>query len=263
MVKMRLACQTITWDNQRTEKRDYTVEAVARAGYEGMEIGARFLDLNGANRFRDTLDRNGVQLVALHTGWNPFLDPARTTGGSELDQAITFARKAKVPFLIMSGNESRQTSNIDTVSGLNAVGRQCAENGVVFCYHNHWWEVRDQAALLKEIASRTDPALVSFCPDIGWIRKTTPNVVDTLRIIEARIRIVHFKDYVADGLEVKDDETEFGRGILDFDEAFALLAQLPLDQLWIVAEQWKSSVNHLPPEASIQANREFLSAFCQ
>ena len=132
---------------------------------------------------------------------------------------------------------------------------------MTFCYHNHWWEILDHGRILREIHERTDPALVSFCPDIGWIRKATPNVLDVLRTMEPRIRLVHLKDYVADGLEPKDNETEFGRGIMDFGEAFAFLRGLALDELWIVAEQWKSSVSHLSPEESIRLNIEFLKGF--
>ena len=129
---------------------------------------------------------------------------------------------------------------------------------MTFCYHNHWWEIRDDARVLRAIAEQTDPSLVSFCPDIGWVRKATTRVVETLRIIESRIRLVHFKDYVADGLDAKDNETELGQGIMDFEEAFAFLRGLRLPELWLIAEQWKSSANHLTPEASIARNLEFL-----
>jgi len=261
MVTLRLACQTITWDNERTEKRDYMVEAVAKAGYAGLESGARFLDLAKPREYKEVLDRNNVQLIALHTGWNPFLDGTSEDGASEVDQAIAFGREIGTPFLVMSGNEGKQMADVDSLVGLNDIGGKCQENGLTFCYHNHWWEIQNDGWLLAEIARRTDPDLVSFCPDIGWIRKTTPKVIDMLRIIESRIRLVHFKDYVADGLEPKDNETEFGQGIMDFDEAFAFLEGLALDELWVIAEQWKSSVNHLPPEESIRANAEFLNTF--
>ena len=255
---IRFGCQTITWDNERTEKRDYTVEAVAKAGYEGVEIGARFLDLDRPREFKDILDRNGIRLIALHTGWNPFLDAKPQGAKGEIDQIIDFAQVTETPFLVMSGNQREQEERIDEVRGLNPIGQKCKERGMTFCYHNHWWEIQNNAHVLAEIDKRTDPALVSFCPDIGWVRKTTPDVLDVLRAIKPRIRLVHFKDYVADGLELKDNETEFGQGIMDFDEAFTFLRGLPLDELWAIAEQWKSSVNHLPPEESIRANLDFL-----
>ncbi|MEW6357329.1 MAG: sugar phosphate isomerase/epimerase family protein [Planctomycetota bacterium] len=253
---MRLGCQTITWDKERTEKRDYTVQAVARAGYEGVEIGARFLDLDHPQEFKRVLDENGVRLIAIHTGWNPFLGESGK-GAGEIARAIAFAQVAKTPYLAMSGKDD-EAQLLAQVEGLNTLGEKCRENGMTFCYHNHWWEIRDRARLLAEIERRTDPDLVSFCPDIGWVRKVTPDVTDVLGIIESRIRLVHFKDYVADGLDAKDNETEFGQGVLDFEGAFAFLRRLPVGELWVIAEQWKSTENHLPPEESIQRNCEFL-----
>lgn len=255
----RLGCQTITWDNERIEKRDHTVRAVAEAGYRGLEIGARFLDLDHPAEFKRILDENDVELVSIHTGWNPFLD---TTGASdrgcgEVERAIAFARETGASFLVMSGRAD-VSQQLQDVAGLNAIGEACGRAGISFCYHNHWWEIQSESRLLREIQRRTDPELVGFCPDIGWIRKVTPEVDKVLDLVAPRIRMVHLKDYVADGVDVRDDETEFGEGIMDFGSVFTYLRQLPAAQLWVIAEQWKSSVNHLPPEESIRRNREFL-----
>jgi len=258
--RFRLACQTITWDNERTEKRDYTVEAVAEAGYEGLEIGARFLDLDRPHEFKRVLDENGIRLTALHTGWNPFISGGSSGESNEVDRAIAFAQVTDTPFLAMSGKADKEQM-IAEAEGLNAIGEKCRQNEMTFCYHNHWWEIEDGGRVLSAIAERTDPDLVSFCPDIGWIRKVTADIVEPLRIMESRIRLVHFKDYVADGVDEKDNETEFGQGIMDFDAAFTFLRGLKLDELWVVAEQWKSSVTHLPPVDSIRRNLEFLSQF--
>ncbi len=258
MNPFHLGCQTITWNNERAAKRDYTVRAVAEAGYEGLEIGARFLDLSRAREFKRVLDDRGIRLIALHTGWHPFLDADPAGAEAEIERIIDFARVTETPFLVMSGNQRRQEDEPAEIDGLNALGQECRDNGMVFCYHNHWWEIQHGHRLLDEIDRRTDPEVVSFCPDIGWIRKATADVLGTLGAIRSRIRLVHLKDYVAEGLETKDNETEFGQGILDFEEVFGFLRELPGKDLWIIAEQWKSSVNHLSPEAAIRANRCFL-----
>jgi hypothetical protein len=61
---------------------------------------------------------------------------------------------------------------------------------------------------------------------------------------------------------VVDDETEFGKGILDFDEIFAYIKTLPTDTLWVLAEQM-CSADGLHPEESIRHNREFLQRFIE
>lgn len=254
MAMLRLGCQTITWDPDRVEKRDHTIREVAAAGYDGIEIGARFLDLDEAAEVRDVLDENGVRLVALHVGWNPFLG---SDDRGELQRVVAFAGVTHTPFVVMSGCGDKQRLVADA-AGVNQAGRLCKDHGVTLCYHNHWWEIEDDAAVLAEIERRTDPELVAFCPDIGWVRKTTPNVEEALRVIRPRIRMAHFKDYATDDPSEREDETEFGEGILDFPSGLAFLRALEPSEIWVVAEQWRSSVNHLPPEESVQANYRYL-----
>jgi sugar phosphate isomerase/epimerase len=255
--RIHLGCQTITWGKERGEKRDHTVRTAAAAGYEGLEIGARFLDLDQPGAFKEVLDESGIRLVALHTGFNPFGD---TNQRDEAERAIAFAQVTHTPFLILSGKDDEAQVPALTET-LNALGRNCAEQGMTLCYHNHWWEIQNGGRILAEIAKSTDPALVSFCPDIGWIRKITKDMTGILRMIEPRIRLAHLKDFVADGMEIKDNETEFGGGIMDFDEVFGYLRTLPPGDLWVMAEHWKSSVNHLPPEESIVRNFAFLKPY--
>ncbi|NOY82276.1 MAG: sugar phosphate isomerase/epimerase [Kiritimatiellaeota bacterium] len=255
---IRLACQTITWGEERVQKREESVRAVADAGYEGVEIGARFLDLDAAEPFRAFLDACGIRLTALHCGWNPFLDRAKKAPHDDLDALLRFAQTTATPYLVMSGNAAQQREDIAAMKGLNEVAAECRKAGVTLCYHNHWWEIEDNARILREILDRTDPELVAVCPDVGWIRKITADVVAVLELMAPRIRMVHFKDYTAAGVPPMDNETEFGEGIMDFPTVFDWLGRLALNELWVVAEQWKSSVRHLPPGASIRRNISFL-----
>ncbi len=255
---LRLACQTITWGEERVQKCEESVRAVAAAGYDGVEIGARFLKLDAPQAFRALLDECGLRLVALHCGWHPFLDGPDKAPYDDLDTLLRFAQTTGTPFLVMSGNAVQQREDIAAVEGLNDVAATCRDAGVTLCYHNHWWEIEDDARILREIIERTDPDLVAFCPDAGWVRKITADVVAVLELMAPRIRMVHFKDYVAAGVPPSDNETEFGEGIMDFQTVFEWLGGLALDELWVVAEQWKSSVRRLPPTASIRRNIAFL-----
>jgi len=259
MAKLQLGCQTITWRSERTKKRDYTVEAVADAGYAGIEIGARFLDLDKGEEFKAVLDRNKIKMCSLHTGWCPDKPSAPEMGRDKMDRIIAFARITETTNIVMSGTKeiARLTAGLPD---LNVIGEKCKQRGITFCYHNHYWEIENHAKVLVDIEKQTDPAFVSFCPDIGWVRKTTPEVLETLEIIKHRIRIAHLKDYLTDDLSVRDDETEFGKGIMDFNEAFGFLRGLDLDDLWVIAEQSRSTEG-LAPEESIRANYQFMKDF--
>ena len=256
MPTIRLGCQTITWDKERATKRDHTVAEAAAAGYEGLEIGARFLNMDDPNEFKSVLDRHGVELAALHTGWNPD-DPSKAESDrGEIDRIVDFAVRCGTRFIVMSGVNDKDKLLAD-VDQLNAVGRKCRERGITFCYHNHYWEIEDDARVMAEIAKATDPALVAFCPDIGWVRKTTQDVAPVLDLMAPRTRLVHLKDYVSDDLSLKDDETEFGKGIMDFGVVREFVCGLAVDEIWVLAEQWKSA-DGLAPEESVRANHRFL-----
>ena len=258
MPKIRLVCQTITWKDERAEKCDYIVEQVAQAGYEGIEIGARFLDLDKAADFKAVLDRNNIRLIALHTGWNPDQPDGSESDRKAIDPVIDFALATGAPFIVMSMGGIEKPGRLPVaIEHLNSTGQRCKQHGLTFCYHNHHWEIQDDARVLIELEKQTDPECVAFCADIGWVRKTTPKFLDVLRIIESRIGTIHLKDYVSDGLDVVTDETEFGKGIVDFNAVFEFLNGLRLDELWVFAEQWQSS-DGLEPEESIRIDYRFL-----
>ncbi len=255
--QIHLGCQTITWDQERSTRRDHTVAEVAAAGYEGLEIGARFLNMDDPAEFKAVLDQHGVQLAALHTGWN-FDDPSKADSDrDEMAAIINFAVGCGTKCIVMSGaNDAKRL--LAGAAQLNAIGRQCADQGVTFCYHNHYWEIENDAQLLRALDSATDPALVSYCPDLGWVRKTTANMEPVLELMAPRTRLVHLKDYVSDDLSVKDDETEFGKGIVDFTIVRDFVNGLDVADVWVLAEQWKSAEG-LSPEESIRANFKFLT----
>ncbi len=254
MPDFRLACQSITWDPDRVPLRDHLIGEIAAAGYEGWESGAPFLDLEQPEALKHTIDSVGLKLIAIHTGYNPLL--AIDSRGA-LEQILAFAQVTETEFVVLSG--AADTAGLGgQIAGINAAARKCADAGVQLCYHNHWWEIAGEAEVLRAIIAGTDPQLVQFCPDIGWVRKTTPRVTETLELMRGRIRMAHFKDYVDDDPQTRDNETEFGQGIVDFPQALRFLQGLELEKMWLVAEQWKSAVTHLPPEASIRANLTFL-----
>jgi sugar phosphate isomerase/epimerase len=205
---------------------------------------------------RNCLKQNAIPLISLHEGWDPNA-PFGQLGGADLDHVIDFALVTETPFIVVSGRD-RGGWLASKADSLNVLGEKCRQRGVTLCYHNHFWEISDEAQVLRDIAQRTEPGKLSFCPDIGQIRKVTPRVMETLRIIESRIRLVHLKDFLTDDPAVRRDETEFGKGIVNFDEMARYLKGLPQPEMWVFAEQG-SSAEGLTPEETIRANHKFLA----
>lgn len=88
---IHIGCQTVIWGARRGgEYLTETLRGVAEAGYEGVEIGARFLDLEDHDRFRVLLNEHGLTLAGLRSG-APCREPS--CRGSEHDLNVEVSAK--------------------------------------------------------------------------------------------------------------------------------------------------------------------------
>ena len=97
-----------------------------------------------------------------------------------------------------------------TADVLNQVGEICQERGLTYLYHNHWYEIANDAEELQALCDLTDPNLVSLCLDIGWVERANVSVVEITKEFLDRIAYFHLKD-------TKDEKfVSLGDGTVDF-----------------------------------------------
>jgi len=107
----------------------------------------------------------------------------------------------------------------------NRIGEQARRAGLQYAYHNHGFEFRalgrgiaGDAILLRE----TDPRLVQFEADCGWMRAAGAHPIDYLRWHPGRFRAVHVKDFDSIGFTTRLDSdaishvVELGQGAIDY-----------------------------------------------
>jgi sugar phosphate isomerase/epimerase len=102
-----------------------------------------------------------------------------------------------------------------TAKKLNTWGRIARDAGLVFQYHNHDMEFAPQngGCGLDLLLAATDPALVKFQLDVGWVRWAGQDPLVWLdKIGAARLRTIHLKDCV---VQPKKEWIEVGKGVLD------------------------------------------------
>jgi len=68
MGEISVGCQTAVWGEYRWGHLEETLAGVSQAGYDGVEIGARFLDLDEPDIFQELLKRYNLTLAGLHFG---------------------------------------------------------------------------------------------------------------------------------------------------------------------------------------------------
>jgi len=251
----KLGCQTITFGADQTKDFPSVFAAVAKAGYDGVELGFRHVAAIAPAELKKMLAAHGLELTALHQG-GKLDDPAQVKDGKGLvEQIVAYLNAMGVKFLLYSGlNHKEDEPLFRDIEALNNAARVCAAGGVQMCYHNHDWEFGDNRRILKALLGRADPAL-RLGVDVGWVYKGGQDVVAFLESVKDRVAYAHFKDFAS----VEGDRrnfTELGRGSAPL-KAIAGWFKRNKSGLWIVAEQDKSN---LPAAEAVAINAACLKS---
>ena len=228
---MKIACQTITFGNEKHKMElEDIVKAVADAGYDGIETGFFRVGLNEAENYKIWLNKYNIKQAAIHIGGN-FNDEASVKQQLENTPAlIKFAQAVDCKNIFFSGSPSGDYKTV--AENLNKLGKELSGGGLVLSYHNHDWEIKSDG--LYALCDNTDPAYLSFVPDIGWVVRGGANPVQVLEKLGGRVSNLHFKEFTDDG-----KFTELGKGVVDFKSVYEFMKDR---DMWIIAEQDSSEI---------------------
>jgi len=107
---------------------------------------------------------------------------------------------------------------------MNGIGAKAKAAGLTYAYHNHKLEfvkMPDGSFGYDVLLHETDPAIVKFEIDCGWMVMGGASPVDYMRKYPHRIRMIHVKDFKAmprEGAELEG--SELGAGIIDYKPIF-------------------------------------------
>lgn len=249
-----IACQTIVYGNP-VIKTEYAriLKNIAQNGYEGVETGARHFYMDRPAYYQELLAENKLKMAAIHVGGD-FLNPDSVQ--SQLDsiqETVQFAKRLNCPALYLSGCYRENKTDEDYLREAKAytrIGQMCLDGGLVLCYHNHDWEIKDQLRGMKLLLDSIDPSLMKLVPDVGWVTVGGADAVEFLREHLDRVHALHFKDFTVDR-----SFTELGTGIVPFGRVHQFMKEHK-DGLWISAEQ--DQATHTPEESS-RINHDYIA----
>ncbi|WP_088348382.1 MULTISPECIES: sugar phosphate isomerase/epimerase [Rhodomicrobium] len=124
---------------------------------------------------------------------------------------------------------------------LNAAGEQAKKAGLQLAYHNHGWEFRPAGSggeLGYDIlAASTDPSLVQFELDCGWVASQGLDPTTYVRKYGQRISFMHIKD-IARPLQPGErlQTVAVGKGIIDWPSLFAAAKGTALRHYYVELE---------------------------
>ncbi len=231
-----------------------TLETIAKIGYKEVE-SAGFGNLPPAD-FRKAIDDVGLAHPSAHLGFSaadpdPLFADAHAVGAHYVVSSVLIA-KAPTPNAHSSKEDIQNfvkalaDVSLDdfkrTAELANKIGAKARQAGLQYAYHNHNFEFQDQGGgktgydlLLAE----TDPDLVKFELDCGWMVASGHNPLDYFAKYPNRYRMIHVKDFQKGTLPTTTllgpgapKGTELGRGFIEYGPIFAAAAKAGVEHFF-------------------------------
>jgi len=240
-----------------------TLAKLAKIGFREVET-AGFGKLS-AKQFRKLLDDAGLACPSAHLSFdldnlNAAFDDAHALGAkyaaSGALDALVMPKKPWSATRTMSLDEAKRTAEV-----ANRIGAGAKRAGIQYTYHNHAFEFTDTGdgatgydVLLRE----TDPGLVKFEIDCGWMTFAGRNPVDYFKKFPNRFPLIHVKDYLpaADKSASKEMRgAELGHGVVDYKPIFAAAGKAGLEHYFVEQE---GPFARMSPLQAVQVDYDYL-----
>ncbi len=218
-----------------------TLKCIRTIGYTEVET-AGFAGLT-AKQFRDELDKAGLGCHSAHMQMNvpdlgPVFDDAHALGVHYVVSSALFPGGA--------GTQPTVDLYKQMAARLNDIARKAQQSGLQYAYHNHNFEFRvlDGKQIGYDVLlNETDPSLVDFELDCGWIVAAGYSPIEYFRKYPRRYKMLHIKDFVA-GSKVstslaageRPQGAELGRGHIDYKPILQAAAKTGVEYIYVEQE---------------------------
>jgi sugar phosphate isomerase/epimerase len=195
---------------------DGTLAKVRADGYTEVEA-AGYYDKPAAD-FKKAMDNAGLRCVSTH---HPMfqLKP-------NLDKFIAYGHDIGLEYMVCPSPMHRDPTargpmTLDdwryTAEDLNKIGEKVNAAGMRFGYHNHTPEFLSEGGVVfyDELLKLTDPKLVFFEMDCGWVFAAGRDPIEYLSKTPERFPLIHVKD-MTKGANGQFHSTVMGRGLVNY-----------------------------------------------
>lgn len=241
--KLPIGIQLYTLGPDATKDLEGTLKAIADIGYRDVEL-AGFLGRTPA-QLKSALDAAGLVCSSAHIQARSRGGGDPTFGGDlgELSDALHTigAKTAVMPSTYIPDRLDQKPATGEDVGGylrrilgqftaddwktnadfLNDKAKALQKAGIKVGYHNHNFEFGPVGKTngLEILLQNTDPELVTFEMDVGWVAAGGRDPLELLAHHKGRFTLMHVKDIKATtktNYELRQDPTEIGAGKLNW-----------------------------------------------
>jgi sugar phosphate isomerase/epimerase len=172
-----------------------TLVKVRASGYTVVEAAGYYH--KSATEFRSALEKAGLRCVSTHHSMSELVP--------RLDEFIAYGKTLGLDYIVCPSpmrRDPKLKGELDLadwrwVAGeLNRIGEKVKASGMTFGYHNHGPEFGKENGVVfyDELLRLTDPKLVVFEMDCGWVFAAGRNPLDYLTRMPERFPRLHVKD---------------------------------------------------------------------
>jgi sugar phosphate isomerase/epimerase len=225
-----------------------TLHALAKIGYREVE-SFPLQDITAA-QMRTMLDDAGLKCPSAHLFFGmsenaQLFEQANTLGAHYAVSSVLLPNTiqgADIPKMMDMIKAFTLDDFKKIAAKANEIGAQAQKAGLQYAYHNHNFEFRDYGGHTgyEILLNETDPKLVKFELDCGWMVTSGHNPIDYFTKYPGRYPLMHAKDFPATtpvtttlGVDPKHRPTEIGRGHIDFKPIIAAAEKSGLQHIFV------------------------------
>ena len=249
--------------------KDYegTLRQIAALGYQEVEAAGFFG--HSPQQVKKAMGSAGLNCVSAHYSYADL--------SKSLEETIEFNHELGSRYIICSfpgfkdGSRVKGKSFAEQVQSFtaddyrwnaeqfNAMGAKVAKAGMQFGYHNHTMEFAQKEGVVPydELIRLTDPALVTFEMDCGWVMVGGGDPVTYLQRYPTRISMLHVKDFKHTDAPASvvdpPPPAELGRGTMDYGPIFAAAREGSIKHYFVEQEGFD-----MPPMEALRMDANYM-----
>lgn len=243
------------------------LDEMAKAGYEGTELGPAGYLPQDAGRLREELAQRGLAMIAAFVPVNFRERAAHRASLAAVEEVARLLAASGAGHILLSdeGDELRRAiagRAEETavrgmtaeqwqafVDGLHEASDRCRDLGLTVSFHPHGGTYIEHPAEVERLLDATDPDRIRLCLDTGHTAFGGGDPLETVRRFGSRVGLVHLKDIAMERLREgiargkgytplaqEGVFVELGTGSLDLPAIIGALKDAGYDG-WLVVEQ--------------------------
>jgi sugar phosphate isomerase/epimerase len=223
-----------------------TLKLLHTIGYREVEA-ARYAG-HTAKEFRGLLDDAGLTCPSIHLQMDANVD-------AQFEDAKTFGARYVVCSILVDPGADGKRPKLEEIGldgfkrmavRINEIGKKAKAAGLQYAYHNHNPEFQtmpDGSPGYDILIKETDPELVKFEIDCGWMEVAGASPVAYFKKYPGRFRMLHIKDFKRGSAPTIDlsgpgrpEGTDLGTGFIDYKPIFAAGKAAGIEHIFVEQE---------------------------